>query len=37
VEWLSAAYARALALGGPALLDAAEMARVLERFADYKP
>jgi len=37
VEWLSAAYARALALGGPALLDADQMAQVLARFADYRP
>lgn len=37
VEWLSAAYARALALGGPALLDEAQMREVIERFADYKP
>ena len=37
VEWLSAAYARALALGGPALLDEVQMREVLERFADYKP
>jgi L-fuculose-phosphate aldolase len=37
VEWLCAAYARALMLGGPALLDSAEMARVLEKFTDYRP
>lgn len=37
VEWLSAAYARARSLGGPALLDADQMAQVLARFADYRP
>lgn len=37
LEWLCTVYARTLALGGPALLDAAEMLRVGERFADYRP
>jgi L-fuculose-phosphate aldolase len=37
VEWLCAAYARTLALGGPKLLDSVEMQQVLERFADYRP
>jgi len=37
VEWLSAAYARALTLGGPALLDEAQMREVIKRFADYRP
>jgi L-fuculose-phosphate aldolase len=37
LEWLCAVYARTLALGGPVLLDAAEMLRVRERFADYRP
>lgn len=37
VEWLSAAYAKALALGGPVLLSAAEMSCVIARFADYRP
>jgi L-fuculose-phosphate aldolase len=36
VEALARAYAQALQLGGPALLSDAEMARVLERFADYR-
>jgi len=37
VEAMARAYALALQLGGPALLSDAEMARVLERFADYRP
>lgn len=35
VEALARLYAQALQLGEPVLLDAAEMARVLERFRDY--
>ena len=35
VEALSRAYAVALSVGEPALLDADEMARVIERFATY--
>jgi L-fuculose-phosphate aldolase len=35
VENLAAQYAQALALGEPVILDAAEMARVRERFAGY--
>jgi len=37
VEAMARAYALALQLGGPALLSDDEMARVLERFADYRP
>ena len=37
VEWLARTYALALALGGPAVLPADEMARVVERFRDYRP
>jgi L-fuculose-phosphate aldolase len=37
VESLARAYAIALQLGGPALLPADEMARVLVRFSDYRP
>ena len=36
-EALAEAYLRALQIGEPALLDAAEMARVAERFAGYGP
>lgn len=35
VETLARMYAQVLALGAPVLLDAAEMARVLERFRSY--
>ena len=35
IETLARMYAQVLALGAPALLDAAEMARVLERFRTY--
>ena len=35
VETLARMYAQVLALGAPVLLDAAEMARVLERFRTY--
>jgi len=37
VESLARAYAIALQLGGPALLPADEMARVLVRFSGYRP
>lgn len=37
VESLARTYVLALQLGGPALLPDDEMARVLERFADYRP
>jgi L-fuculose-phosphate aldolase len=37
VESLARMYAQALQLGGPAVLPDDEMARVLERFADYRP
>ena len=37
VESLAALYWRLLQLGEPAVLDAEEMARVLERFRGYKP
>jgi L-fuculose-phosphate aldolase len=37
VESLARAYAVALQLGGPALLPADEMERVLVRFSDYRP
>lgn len=37
VEWLARAYWQALQVGEPALLDAAEMARVHARFARYRP
>jgi L-fuculose-phosphate aldolase len=37
VESLARAYALALQLGGPALLPDDEMARVVARFADYRP
>jgi L-fuculose-phosphate aldolase len=37
VEALARAYAQALQLGGPALLSDDEMARVVGRFADYRP
>jgi L-fuculose-phosphate aldolase len=37
VESLARMYAQTLQLGGPALLPDDEMARVLERFADYRP
>jgi L-fuculose-phosphate aldolase len=37
VENLAAQYCRALQVGEPQLLDRAEMARVLEKFADYGP
>jgi L-fuculose-phosphate aldolase len=37
VENLAAQYCRALQVGEPKVLDAAEMARVLEKFADYGP
>ena len=37
VEALAAQFARALSVGEPVLLDELEMARVLERFADYRP
>jgi L-fuculose-phosphate aldolase len=35
VEALARMYAQALQLGDPVLLDAAEMARIVERFRDY--
>jgi L-fuculose-phosphate aldolase len=37
VESLARMYLQALALGEPALLDDAEMARVLEKFESYGP
>lgn len=37
VEWLARTYALALSLGGPALLPPDEMARVVDRFRDYRP
>jgi L-fuculose-phosphate aldolase len=37
VESLAALYWRLLQLGEPAVLDASEMARVLEKFRGYKP
>jgi L-fuculose-phosphate aldolase len=37
LEWLARTYALALTLGGPAVLPADEMARVVERFRDYRP
>ena len=37
VESLARTYWQALQLGEPGLLDGAEMARVLARFADYRP
>jgi ribulose-5-phosphate 4-epimerase/fuculose-1-phosphate aldolase len=37
LEWLARTYALALALGGPGTLPADEMARVVERFRDYRP
>lgn len=37
VEWLARTYWQALQVGEPALLDAAEMARVHARFARYRP
>jgi len=37
LEWLARTYALALSLGGPATLPADEMARVVERFRDYRP
>lgn len=36
-EALARMYWQALQIGEPVILDAAEMARVLERFADYRP
>lgn len=36
LEWLARTYGLALALGGPARLPDDEMARVLERFRDYR-
>jgi L-fuculose-phosphate aldolase len=37
LEWLAATYAQTLQLGGPALLSAQEMDRVLEKFSSYRP
>jgi L-fuculose-phosphate aldolase len=37
LEWLARTYAQALQLGGPALLSAQEMDRVLEKFSSYRP
>jgi L-fuculose-phosphate aldolase len=36
VEFLARQYCLSLMIGGPCLLDAAEMARVLDRFRDYR-
>ena len=35
VETLATQYCAALAIGGPVLLDADEMARVIAKFRDY--
>ncbi len=37
LEWLARTYAQTLQLGGPALLSAQEMDRVLEKFSSYRP
>jgi L-fuculose-phosphate aldolase len=37
LEWLARTYALALSVGTPALLPADEMARVIAKFADYRP
>ena len=37
LEWLARTYTIASSLGGPARLPDDELARVLERFADYRP
>jgi L-fuculose-phosphate aldolase len=37
LEWLARTYTQTLQLGGPALLSAHEMDRVLEKFSSYRP